>query len=257
MKSFKLFLFAALAVFFVACKNSINPASEKIEGPLGDYFEIVPKDYKIEGGKMTIEFIRVKEGMPDPWQEGMSIGTSSGSCAPAFRVEFYDGDGNVVCKDSTDLSWDSSELDEIVSLSVSDIGKLTFDCLDDKGIKSFKVFSTFEAYPDESSDPFGSAFSVWGMGSDSDGSSDETSSSEDWDAVLDSYDSYVTEYIDFVERAKNNPSVLAESASLVKKAQDLGDKLEKAQDEMSSSQVDRYVEISKRMAEAAASLYHQ
>lgn len=89
MKSFKIFLLAALAVFFVACKDSITPSTEEIEGPLGDYFEVVSKDYKIENGKMAIEFKRVKDGMPAPWHMGMLIGTSSGECAPVFHVEAF------------------------------------------------------------------------------------------------------------------------------------------------------------------------
>lgn len=262
MKSFKIFLLAALAVFFVACKDSITPSTEEIEGPLGDYFEVVSKDYKIENGKMAIEFKRVKDGMPAPWNMGMLIGTSSGECAPVFHVEFYDGDGNVVCKDSTDLTWDVFDLGEIVALSVSKTGTLTFDCGNSEKIKSFKVTSTFEVHPDDNS--FGSAAEAWVFGNydneSSDDSSDDSetassSSSEDWDAVLDSYESYVDEYIDFVERAKNDPSVLSESASLVAKAQEFGDKLEKAQDDMSSAQVARYVKLSTKFSKAISSLY--
>lgn len=86
-------------------------------------------------------------------------------------------------------------------------------------------------------------------------SSSSASSSTDWDEVLDEYDAYITEYIAVVEKASNEDmSALADCASLLSQAQSLGNKLENAQGEMSSSQVARYTRISARLADAAAKL---
>ena len=68
MKALKIYLFAALAVILMSCGgSSMNPVSEKIQGPLGDYFEVVDRDYKPNSGKVSIEIKRIKEGFPAPW----------------------------------------------------------------------------------------------------------------------------------------------------------------------------------------------
>lgn len=86
-------------------------------------------------------------------------------------------------------------------------------------------------------------------------SDDNTSSSsgtEDWDAVLTSYEKYVDKYISYVKKAANGDmTALAEYPSLMKKAQEFSDKLKNAQGDMSSAQLARYNRISTKMMKAA------
>ena len=78
------------------------------------------------------------------------------------------------------------------------------------------------------------------------------SDSEDWDALLDSYEKYVDKYISFAKKAATGDmDALTEYPALMEKAQELSDKMEDAKGEMSASQWRRYMEITNKMATAA------
>lgn len=269
MKALKIYLFAALAVILMSCGgSSMNPVSEKIQGPLGDYFEVVDRDYKPNSGKVSIEIKRIKEGFPAPWMEGMEVGCYGGYFEPLFSVEYQDADGNVLGKDAADIVFEEDELKAIAALNVGESATITFDC-DEKDVKKFKVSSTFEVHMESSDASSASGVEVIDaddldvidsndLESTSDGtssSSSSSSSSEDWDAVLDSYESYVDQYISFAKKAaKGDMSALAEYPSLMSKAQELSDKLNNAKSDLSASQAARYARISAKMVEAAASM---
>ena len=85
--------------------------------------------------------------------------------------------------------------------------------------------------------------------------SSSSSSSEDWDALLDSYDEYVTKYISYMKKAANGDmSALSEYPALLEKAQEFSEKMENAQGEMTSAQWSRYTKITKKMSPAASSM---
>ena len=79
--------------------------------------------------------------------------------------------------------------------------------------------------------------------------------SEDWDAVLTSYEEYVDQYISFAKKAaKGDLTALAKYPSLMEKAEELSDKLDHAEDEMTAAQVARYHKITRKLANAAEEL---
>ena len=94
---------------------------------------------------------------------------------------------------------------------------------------------------------------------DEDVSYDDLSSasgSEDWDALLDAYDSYVTKYISYAKKAaKGDMSALADYPALMQKAQEFSDRMQGAQGDMSSSQWARYMKITTKMSQAASEMY--
>ena len=122
--------------------DGITPVSEKIQGPLGQYFEVVSKDYKVKDGKVGIEIKRIKEGFPEPWTEGMEVGYSDGEMEPQFTAEFQDADGSVISKDKTDKIWDKDELSAIAALGVDETASITFDVSEDAA--QVKIGSTFK-----------------------------------------------------------------------------------------------------------------
>ena len=72
------------------------------------------------------------------------------------------------------------------------------------------------------------------------------------DKLLDSYESYVNQYIRIAKKVANDDmSALSEYPSLYSKAQDLGDKLERAHGQMSAAQWERYNKLTVKMLEAA------
>ena len=82
--------------------------------------------------------------------------------------------------------------------------------------------------------------------------SSSSSSSQDWDAMLDSYEEYVDNYISLLKKAANGDrSAMAEYPALMKKAQEFGNEMRNAQGSMSASQLARYTKISTKMLKAA------
>ena len=83
----------------------------------------------------------------------------------------------------------------------------------------------------------------------------KSSSSEDWGKVLDSYEKYIDQYIQLMKKAKaGDISALMEYAEMLEKANDFGDKLENANDEMSASQMARFLKLQTKLANAVAQL---
>lgn len=75
--------------------------------------------------------------------------------------------------------------------------------------------------------------------------------SEDWDAILNTYEEYVDDYVKLMKKAsKGDMTALAGYASFLEKAQDLSDKIENSKQEMSASQMERYLKITSKMATA-------
>lgn len=149
MKVLKSLFTAIVAVCCVACsKGTMTPVTEKINGPLGDFFEVVSRDYAIKDGKVSIEIKRIKDGFPSPWQKGMEVGYGDGRFEPEFTVEFQDADGNVVSKDNTNIVLDSDDLKMIANLGVNESATITFDCNKEEVCK-FKISSKFEVHGEQ------------------------------------------------------------------------------------------------------------
>ena len=82
--------------------------------------------------------------------------------------------------------------------------------------------------------------------------SSSSSGSQDWDALLNSYEQYVDKYISYMKKAaKGDMSALAEYPALMEKAQEFSEKIENAQEDMSASQWARYLKITNKMTKAA------
>ena len=257
MKTLKFYLFAAAAILLSSCGSStptVTPVSEKIQGPLGEYFEVVNKDYKINyTGKISVEIKRIKAGFPEPWEKGMEVGYDDHTFSPLFSVEFLDGDGNVVGKDVSDIVDDEGELKSIAVLGVGESASLTFDC--PEGAKQLKVSSTFEVNIDDSSDESDYETETTDDSYESSETAEETSGSENWDELLRSYEEYVDKYISFAKKAaKGDMSALSEYPAIMEKAQEYCDQLENAKNDMSASQLAKYNKITSKLTKAAQNM---
>ncbi|MCH5176599.1 MAG: hypothetical protein J1F25_01160 [Prevotellaceae bacterium] len=125
------------------------------------------------------------------------------------------------------------------------------------------IVTNAEAYPlDNTSidiDDDESDFSDFDDDDDFDDDIDNDSSAPvdtgDWDAMLNSYEQYVNQYIKYIKKAADGDlSALAEYTELMQQAQELSEQLEQAKNEMSASQMSRYLKITQKMAEAAANM---
>ena len=132
----------------VSCGNKtggLKPKQLAITGPLGKYFEVVEREYKIIKEESVeaiyIEVRRIKEGLPEPWQEnfGKEVGFDDGKIEPCLTAEFYDADGNIVGKMESSFS-NRSDFQQMIDLAIdesSSIHLFTFDDL--RSPSSFKV----------------------------------------------------------------------------------------------------------------------
>lgn len=143
MKTIKLTLIALVAVLMCACTDTVSPVSQKIQGPLGEYFEVVSKDYEKKDGKVSIEIKRIKTEFPSPWHESLKLGQNDNCFEPQFTIEFLDSDDKVLSNAKTDIEVDKNELEKIASLGVNESATITFTCED--AAKKFTMGSKFNA----------------------------------------------------------------------------------------------------------------
>ena len=136
MKYYKLFIMAVFASSLVACSNGgeVSPISSKVNGPLGKFFEVVERDYKINEDGLGVEFKRISEGGPND---------ASWSSSPTFIVEIQDEDGNVIASKNTDVVFDKEKIETIFSLGIDETASIIFKFDEDKikGASKFKVSS--------------------------------------------------------------------------------------------------------------------
>ena len=85
---------------------------------------------------------------------------------------------------------------------------------------------------------------------------EETATSkEDWDAVLESYDSYIDQYIKLMKKAANGDvSAITEYSAMMGKATDLSNKMSKAGNDLSASQMAKFMKLQTKLASAAAKM---
>lgn len=68
------------------------------------------------------------------------------------------------------------------------------------------------------------------------------------DAMLESYDEYVTEYVSYMKKASSGDmSALSEYPQMLEKAQELSSKIEDCKSEMTTEQWSRFNEITAKM----------
>ena len=89
--------------------------------------------------------------------------------------------------------------------------------------------------------------------SESESESESASSSEDWDAVIEEYDSFTDKYITMLKKVqKGDMSMYAELAEVTEKLESLTQKIEEAKGEMSASQAAKFTKIQAKYLKAAA-----
>lgn len=137
------FVLAVCAIFLVSCGKggTISSTSKKINGPLGKFFEVVERDYKIDDGKVSIEFKRISEGGPTD---------ASWSSKPTFTVELLDEDGNSISSESSDVTTSKEQLETVFALGVDETASISFNFDDFKKAAKFKVSSKWSEGEDDS-----------------------------------------------------------------------------------------------------------
>lgn len=119
----------------------VSVESEKISGPLGKYFAIEKKDYKVSKdsySKVYFEVKRIAGGLPSPWTPETS--SEDYDTSLEINVQFFDESGAVLEK--TTLNIDKEEL---LALEVGESGQYYayIEKESKKAVKTAKFGSTF------------------------------------------------------------------------------------------------------------------
>lgn len=110
---------AVLAISLTGCSagDELTPTSKKVNGPLGKFFEVVERDYKMNDNELSVEFKRIAEGGPTD---------ASWSSEPTFTVELQDEDGNSIASEHTSVVFNKEQLESVFSLGIDETASITF-----------------------------------------------------------------------------------------------------------------------------------
>ena len=79
--------------------------------------------------------------------------------------------------------------------------------------------------------------------------------SEDWDAILKDYETFIDKYISLMKKAKNGDmTALAEYSEYMEKATELSEKLGNAGGNLTATQAAKFAKLQTKLANAAANL---
>lgn len=268
MKFLKIFTIAIIAFSLASCgsKNNqseedkseeskgLTPETTKIKGDLGDYFEVVDKDYILTkdgiGVMVSVEVKRTDTEYAFDPQGVEDFGvTGDGIRNAGFGIELLDENNNVIEKKAaTRGMYSRDDIKEALKLKPGETGTVRWEFYLNEDQKPVK-FRLTSAYDDHGFSSSSGEISSAGYESVS------SSGSGNWDAMLDSYDSYVTKYISYMKRAMNgDASALSEYPALMEKAEEFSNKMANAQGEMTSAQWARYTKITNKMMQAASEM---
>lgn len=262
------FAIAGLTAFLMtACGGSGNSdkkkygdfpleVDKKISGAFSESYEVTNAVLKISkepfGTKLLVEIKRSSADLPlDPNDAqvcGVQAGKSFDWCISADIL----GERNIPVQ--TNLrQYGSAPFEKSLSLKDGETIWLEFSLAynseletDPSKAKKVKLASSLEKRD----------MSGYSSSSSSSTSSSSNSGSEDWDAVLESYESYIDQYIKLMKKAKNgSASAMTEYVEMMEKATDLTEKLESAGDELSPSQMTKFMKLQTRLASAAVEIY--
>lgn len=86
-------------------------------------------------------------------------------------------------------------------------------------------------------------------------SEEEGQANEDWDAVLKSYETYIDNYIALMKKAKTgDASALSDYPAMMQNATDLQTKLGSAENQLSTSQMAKFLELQNKLVKAASEM---
>lgn len=226
----------------------MSPLSTELSGDLNGYFEVVEKEITADEGTWSLWNVELKRtDKPFPWDEDVTMADFNDSysdgrayCKVGFGLETFDKDGNLIGKRAATACglmgpYSSQDVLDLMKLRPGETGFIRWDGLKEqeaKGKITFKVTSAIEMVAPKQS----------------------KASANNWDKVLDSYETYVNKYVACMKKTMaGDTQVLTEYANLLEKIEELGKQLENASGSMTTAQINRYAKINAKMLDAATS----
>jgi hypothetical protein len=230
----------------------VKPEKVEISGDLSDYLQVVDNEYEITddwGGHLSIKVKALKSLSAD------ELKNNSFQLSASLL-----GDNGMPVSGTGNFNIEYSSKDKLMSLLKKGSGEEVIQLkaglgdykAEEHAVKSkkFSVTSTMKEKEEETE----TASSSSENSSSSDENVSSSGSSEDFDKILDDYEELVNEYIKFYKKAmKGDQEALSEYPSLMEKATNLSESMEKAQNnnQLTAKQINRMVKISTKMAQAA------
>ena len=182
----------------------------------------------------------------------MEIGYSDNSVEPGFVVEFLNADGDVICEDQTTFIAVKDRLEAMVSLGVGETCSIPFVANTTEGLASFKVSSTYKYHAPKKSKPIAKEEEeLLADEEERDNEDKDSGSNSDWDKILDDYEKIVNDYLKVYKKvAAGDMSFMPSYMKLLADLQEFAKDLDGAKDDMTPSQMQRYVKITAKYSEA-------
>lgn len=262
MKKFKYFAMAAIAVValvFASCGGSksddtfdVVVDNTTIGGKLSKYFSLADKTYKYKKGsidKVSVELTCI-EPLPENLEAyiGVEVLDEDGTVISAGKPDAWSFNDFKVLRQASPGQTVTIEIENYQKVGEENPAKIRLSSIVEEDVSKSSSYSSDSDDNDSSLDDDDSS------DDDSDTAS-SSSASQDWDALLNSYEQYVDKYISYMKKAaKGDMSALSEYPALMEKAQDFSNKMSGAQGDMSASQWARYIKITNKMTQAAANM---
>ena len=212
------------SVILTSCKEDakkdesikIKPKTTSIKGDLGEYFEVVDKEYEIkkdEGEIFTLITVEVKRNNKDfsfPINNINPFGTNGGEdYHVGFGIELLGESGPITVipatSDGMSGPYDSKDITGLINLKKGETGYIRWSVDKLDGLKSFQLSSALQKEDHSSSESLGD-------------------NSGDCEQFCSDYEAFADEYVSLMKKYKANPSdatILSEYSEMVSKAAEM------------------------------------
>lgn len=229
----------------------LQPYQTEIKGYLGDYLQVSDGTYKVES---------VKDGMLSTWVVKIKVSSIQTYLEDDYGLQ--DGNGGPLLIDLCDEQGMPLNGFEALRSEFTEDVKIE-EVLKNIGSEDWIMFKKFQDLYSKTLPENISTFSVYSKKIEKRETSSSTTSkrtkttssstsSDDWDAILDDYEDYMDKYIKLIKKAnEGDASAITEYASIYQKAVSLSEKLANANDDLTTTQYTKFIEIQTKMLQAA------
>ncbi len=268
MNKIKLLGVALMALMFLgSCsgpsEREVTAKDVEISGLANKYLKVVDGSYKFTNNGNDA-FITVKFELKKKPSEKICQDYVYGG----FRINATGESGEIFNTGVYGFKTEDNDVNKIIDLiNTGDIGAKKsisfkwdyYGVSKDDGKPIFNKATSFEVIDDRTfifcSEKEKETTTISSDNNNSSSTTKETGNSEDWDAVLKSYENYIDQYIKLMKKAQNGDmDALTEYAKMMENATELSEKMSNAGDDMSASQMAKYMKLQTKLANAAADM---
>ena len=244
-------------------EREVTVSDVDMSGTIVDFIKVVDGTYTFtnngEEGFITVQFELIEE----PYQPLCIIDWEAYRKYPKMRLNAISKNGTIFDTGAHGFDAEKEQLQKFVDLLSGNIGgkkSISFKWLylgqnKELGNQIFKDGISFEIIEDAFvyCDNYAEMVEN-GMIESSNGNNEKTvmsSSGENWDDLLNSYEKYVDQFIKYVKKVSDGDiSAMTEYVNLIEKTTDLAGKMENAKGQLSSEQMKRYLDINSKYTKA-------